>query len=96
MIYRLTKPPMGGCLGMSIEILCRFHLGCLGINYGILLLWFGVFVVAHDALYRLHTRWFRISMAQFDAVHYAGMAVYKIGVLLLNLVPYVALRWVAG
>ena len=83
-------------MGMSIEFLRSFLLGCLGINYGILVLWFGVFVVAHDALYRLHARWFRISVAQFDAVHYAGMAVYKIGVLLLNLVPYVALRWVAG
>ena len=81
---------------MNIEILRRFLLWCLGINYGILLLWFAVFVVAHDALYRLHTRWFRISVAQFDTVHYAGMSVYKIGVLLLNLVPYLALRMVAG
>ena len=81
---------------MNIEILRSFLLGCLGINYGILLLWFAVFVVAHDALYRLHTRWFRISVAQFDTVHYAGMSVYKIGVLLLNLVPYLALRIVAG
>ena len=80
---------------MNIETLRSFLLGCLGINYGILMLWFVVFIVAHDALYRLHARWFRISVAQFDAVHYAGMAVYKIGVLLLNLVPYVALRMVA-
>ena len=80
---------------MNIETLRSFLLGCLGINYGILMLWFVVFIVAHDALYRLHARWFRISVAQFDAIHYAGMAVYKIGVLLLNLVPYLALRMLA-
>ena len=36
----------------------------------------------------LHGRWFRLSNEQFDTVHYAGMAVYKIGVLLFNLVPF--------
>jgi hypothetical protein len=42
-------------------------------------------------MYRLHSRWFRISEERFDAIHYAGMAAYKIGILLLNLVPFVAL-----
>jgi hypothetical protein len=64
---------------------------CVGINYGVLLLWFGVFVLAHDLLYRIHTRWFKLSVEAFDALHYGGMAVYKVGVLLLNLVPLLAL-----
>jgi hypothetical protein len=46
-------------------------------------------------MYRLHGRWFRLSPEQFDAIHYGAMAVYKIGILLLNLVPYLALRIVA-
>jgi hypothetical protein len=86
---------MGECFSMSIETTRSFLLGCIGVNYGILLLWFLAFIVAHDSLHRLHARWFRISVEQFDAVHYAGMAVYKIGILLLNLVPYLALRMVA-
>ncbi|MFC5454091.1 DUF6868 family protein [Prosthecobacter fluviatilis] len=77
---------------MSIETTRSFLLWCLGINYGVLMLWFLAFSLAHDTIYRLHVRWFRLTVEQFDAVHYAGMAVYKIGVLLLNLVPYVALR----
>jgi len=28
---------------------------------------------------------------QFDAVHYIGMALYKLGILLFNLVPAIAL-----
>lgn len=71
-------------------------MGCLGINYGILVLCFLAFTLGHDSLYRLHTRWFRISVGQFDAIHYAAMAIfYKVGVILLNLVPYLALRIVA-
>ncbi len=40
----------------------------------------------------MHRRWFRLAVEEFDMVHYGAMAVYKLGILLLNLVPYVALR----
>ncbi len=63
----------------------------VGINYAALLVWFGIFVYAHDWMYRLHTRWFKLPVETFDAVHYAGMATYKLGIILLNLVPLVAL-----
>lgn len=63
----------------------------LGINYALLLIWAGAFIWAHDWMYTLHSRWFKLSSETFDAVHYAGMAVYKIGILLLNLVPLLAL-----
>ena len=66
-------------------------LWCVGINYGVMLVWFGVFVYAHDWMYRLHTRWFKLSVETFDALHYAGLSIYKIGVILLNLVPLIAL-----
>jgi hypothetical protein len=69
----------------------EFLIWCVGINYGILLIWFGVFFVAHDWLFRMHTRWFKLSVETFDALNYAGMAAYKICVLLLNLVPLIAL-----
>jgi len=67
-------------------------LWCAAINYAVLLCWFLVFRVGHDWLQQLHGQWFRLSTEQFDAINYAGMAVYKIGILLLNLVPYIALR----
>ncbi len=65
------------------------------INYAIVTIWFLVFAYAHDALYRLHTRWFRLSPMDFDKLHYAAMAIYKIGVLLLNLAPLIAIS-IAG
>ncbi|MFZ2279054.1 MAG: DUF6868 family protein [Prosthecobacter sp.] len=77
---------------MNIETARSFLLWCLGINYGVLMLWFIAFTVAHDSLYRLHARWFGISVEQFDGAHYIAMAIYKIGILLLNLTPYLALR----
>ena len=80
---------------MNLAIARDVLLWCTAINYGVLLCWFLVFVFAHDWMFRLHGRWFRMPVEQFDAIHYAAMAVYKIGILLLNLVPYVALLIVA-
>ena len=80
---------------MNIAVARDVLLWCTVINYGVLLCWFLVFVFAHDWMFRLHGRWFHRPVEQFDAIHYAAMAIYKIGILLLNLVPYVALLIVA-
>jgi hypothetical protein len=76
---------------MEPHLLKAVLLWCLGINYSVLLIWFGVFVFAHDAIHRLHGRWFRLSVEAFDAFHYGAMAVYKVGVLLFNVAPLIAL-----
>jgi hypothetical protein len=76
---------------MTTNEIKQVLLWCVGVNYALLFVWFGVFVYAHDWVYRMHTRWFKLSVETFDAVNYAGVATYKIGILLLNLVPLVAL-----
>jgi len=76
---------------MNLDTLRDVLLWSMVINYGVLLIWFAAFTLAHDRIYALHHRWFSISRETFDALHYGGMAVYKIGVLLLNLAPLVAL-----
>jgi len=77
---------------MSVEILLNLLFWCAVINYGVLIVWFVAITLAHDWLYRLHGRWFRFSLEQFDALNYALMGLFKIGILLFNLAPYVALR----
>lgn len=81
---------------MNVTLVSEFLLWCLVINYIILLWWFAAFVFAHGWMFRLHSRWFRLSEERFDSIHYTGMAIYKIGILLFNLVPYIALCIVAG
>ena len=61
------------------------------INYAILIVWFGVFVFFHDFLYAMHGRWFDIEKKSFDALHYGGMAIYKILVLVFNIVPLIVI-----
>lgn len=80
---------------MTIEVIRHFLLWCTVIDYAVLVLWFLAFVFAHDWMLRLHGRWFHLSREQFDALHYGGMSVFKIGIMLFNLVPWVVLSILA-
>lgn len=80
---------------MTVEFIAAILGWCTLINFGLLIWWFLFAVIAHDWTYRLHTKWFKISQEQFDAIHYSLMGVFKIGVITFNLVPYLALRIVA-
>lgn len=77
---------------MNIAQLTDFLLYCTLINYVVLLIWFFAFTFAKSWMKKLHRQWFNLSDQNFDAIHYSAMAVYKIGILLLNLVPFIALK----
>ena len=77
---------------MTLEVIRDALAWCTVINWAILLWWFLFFSMAHDWMYRFHGKWFKISVEKFDAIHYAGMALFKTAILLFNLVPYLALR----
>lgn len=76
---------------MNDDLWSRFLLSSLLINYIILMIWFLAFIFARDWMKQLHGKWFQLSDTTFDAIHYGGMAIYKIGILLLNVVPFFAL-----
>ena len=77
---------------MTVEQISDVLAWCSVINIGLLLWWFLMFALAHDFVYRLHGKWFKLTVERFDAIHYAGMAFFKIGIFLLNIVPYLAIR----
>ena len=77
---------------ITLAITQAFLGWCTVLNMGLVLIWFLLFTYAHDWLYRFHSRFFRVNTEQFDALHYAGMMIYKIGLWLFFLMPYLALR----
>ena len=76
---------------MDLDFWCRFLLYTLALNYSILMLWFLLIVFARDWVKQLHGQWFQLSDLTFDAIHYGGMALYKVGIFLFNLVPLIAI-----
>lgn len=77
---------------MSIEIL-RAALGWAALlNMGLLLFWFGMFMVAHDWVYKVRSNWFTMSREKFDTTHYKLMGFYELSIFVVLLGPYLALR----
>ena len=77
---------------MTFETIRAVFAWCTVINLG-LLLWWSVFIVlVHDWTYRYHCKWIKLSEEQFDAIHYAGLAMFKVAIFMFNLVPYLAMR----
>lgn len=76
---------------MNLDFWFRFLLSSVLINYIILMIWFLAIIFARDWIKQVHGKWFNLSDTTFDAIHYGGMAVYKIGILLFNLVPLITL-----
>ena len=76
---------------MPVNEIKEILLWCAVINYAGLFIWFAVFVFAHDWMYAMHHRWFKIPLETFDAIHYAGLAFYKLGIILLTVAPLAAL-----
>ena len=77
---------------MSLEMVRKALLWCTVLNYSVLFVWWLCFLLTHDWMHGWHRQWFHLSVEQFDTLHYIGMALYKMGILLFNLVPYIALH----
>jgi hypothetical protein len=76
---------------VNLDTALRFFLWCSVINYALLLLWVLLATVGRSRWYGIVSRLFPISRDQFDLGNYAGIALYKMGVLLLNIVPLISL-----
>ena len=80
---------------MNIVIIRDTLLWCAIINFGLLAVWSLLFLSSHEWLHRLSSKWFRMSVEQFDAINFIGIVLYKTAILLFFLSPYIALR-IAG
>jgi len=76
---------------MMFSQLQQFLWYSLVINYAVLLVWWLMLLLAGERIYQMHRRWFALTNEQFATIHYAGMAFYKILVLVFNVVPWLVL-----
>jgi hypothetical protein len=80
---------------VSIDLACRTLLWCTVLNFSFVVLWFLLYLSFRHWLQGFWGRWFHLTAEQFDALNFGGIVLYEVGILLLNLVPYIALR-IAG
>ena len=77
---------------MNVEILQSFFGWCSLIGYALLLLWTLLFRFARDWHFGLTRSFFKeITRETYDNVNLFGLATFKIAVIILFLIPYMAL-----
>jgi hypothetical protein len=81
---------------MSVAQLQSVLLWCTAINYGLLMAWVLIATWARTPWQRIQIRVFNVSAESVDALNWAGIALYKLAIVMFNLVPYIALRLVLG
>jgi len=80
---------------MDIQTLTAFFMWCTIIDLG-LFAWAAIwFLLAPDLTYRIQTKFFAIPRDTFTVIIYTFLGVFKIFILVFNVVPYVALLIVA-
>ncbi|MBN2296664.1 MAG: hypothetical protein JXM70_29820 [Pirellulales bacterium] len=76
---------------MDIETLTSFFMWCTIINVAFLAFSFLFCAFGGDFIYRMHGKWFPMSRETLTVVLYSYMGIYKIVIIVFNLVPYLAL-----
>jgi hypothetical protein len=76
---------------MSLELARSFFLWCSVINYALLGLWALFAIFWRSGMYRMWCLVFRLSPEQYDMLNIGGITIYKIGIILFNIVPCIAL-----
>jgi hypothetical protein len=76
---------------MTTEILKDFFMWCSILNIVFLTIMWLLFWLGRSWIYRIHTKWLKLSDQQFDALWYGIFAFYKISIFLFNIVPFIAL-----
>jgi hypothetical protein len=76
---------------MTIQMLTSFFMWCTIIN-GSLLIFSAIMIIpSEDLVYRMHSKWFSFPRETFNVVIYSFLGLYKIAIIVFNLVPWIAL-----
>jgi hypothetical protein len=76
---------------MDIQTLTAFFMWCTILNVALLLLSSLMCICAGDWAYGIQSKWFSISRETFNVAIYSFLGLYKLLVIVFNVIPYVAL-----
>lgn len=77
---------------MTLEELRHFFAWGAVLNYVVLILWVVLTLTAPTLMLELCRKLFRISEETYYKANFYGIMFYKLGILLLFLMPYITLR----
>lgn len=69
---------------------------CWLLGFVLLFAWFAMFLMLRNFIQRIHGGMFGLSVHELNVIFYCGMGLWKLGVILLYLFPWIAIRLVIG
>ena len=76
---------------MDVQTLITFFMWCTIIDGVLLALWITLCALAPDLVYRTQSKWFPIPRETFNVIIYSFLGLFKVGFLVFNVAPYIAL-----
>ncbi len=77
---------------MTLEVIRDMLAWCSVINLGLLIFWVLFYAAARGVVFKIHGGIFELTQEQINKTHYKGIIYFKLGIILFNVVPYLALR----
>ena len=79
---------------VCLECMARILIRSFFMGFALLIVWFLFFAVGADWIHRMHSQWFAMSQSSFNVIHYCGIALLKIILIVFFLIPYFSIRLV--
>jgi hypothetical protein len=76
---------------MSVDAVRAFFMWCTIINGSLFILAFLITAYAGDWVYRMNSVWYRMPRETFNVVIYCFIGLFKLFLLMFNVVPFLAL-----
>lgn len=80
---------------MDVQTLTAFFMWCTIINGALLVFWTTICLFVPELVYRTQSRWFPIPRDTYKVAMYSFLGLFKIVLIVFNVVPWVALVIVA-
>ena len=65
---------------------------CTVINFGILIFWTIMMLIAKDLIVNMQANMFGLNADDVLEIHFNSMAIFKLAVFIFNFAPYIAIR----
>jgi len=80
----------------NIQTITTFLGWCTIINLGIYIFTSIMLIILKEPVKNIHSKLFAVSTDKLDEVYFNYLANYKLGILFLNIAPYLALKIMAS
>ena len=77
-----------------LEVVAKILLRCWIFGFGLVMIWFGFFMLVPGVIYGLHGSMFGLSPHGLNVIHYSGMALVKLVAICFFFIPWASIRLV--